>query len=149
MCIRKFKKTDARQLSDLIKECLLKNNSKDYPETVITFMSNHFTSEQLIKNSKERDVFVAFEDEIILGTASLKENIILTVFVSPNIQNRGFGSKLMEKVENLAKENGYKEVKIPSSLTSLEFYKRRGYKKIKMLHSKEYGDTIEMRKILI
>ena len=148
MHIRKFKKEDAIKVSNLIRKCLLEVNINDYPRKIINEMVKHFTPSQIIKNSKERNVFVAVENDRILGTASIKDNIILTVFVNPNIQGKGIGSKLMNKVEDYAKKNGYKEVKLPSSLTSLEFYKKRGYKKIKMLHSDKYGDAIEMKKKL-
>jgi len=111
-------------------------------------MHKHFTPATLVQYSKERNVFVAVENEKILGTASLKEDDISTVFVNPNIHGKGIGSKLMDKVEDLAKRNGYKTVKLSSSLTSFEFYKRRGYKKVKMLHSENFGDTIEMKKKL-
>ncbi len=148
MHIRKFKKEDARKVSNMIRKCLLEVNISDYPKKIMDGMVKHFTPSQIIKNSKERDIFVAVENDKILGTASLKENIILTVFVNPNIHGKGIGSKLMNKVEDLARKKGHKTVKLPSSLTSFEFYKRRGYKKVKMLHSDEYGDAIEMKKRL-
>lgn len=148
MRVRKFKKEDARKVSNLIRKCLSEVNSKNYSKKVIEFMCNHFTPTKLIQNSKERNVFVAVENKKILGTASLTDDVILTVFVNPNFHGKGIGSKLMDTVEDLAKKNGYKTVKLPSSLTSFEFYKRRGYKKVKMLHSEEYGDTIEMKKRL-
>ncbi len=148
MRVRKFKKEDAKKVSNLIRRCLLEVNIKDYSKKIMDRMVKHFAPSQIIKNSKERIVFVAVENDKILGTASIKENIILTVFVNPNIHNKGIGSKLMNKVENLAKKNGYKTVKLPSSLTSFEFYKKRGYKKIKILNSDKYGETIEMKKRL-
>ncbi len=148
MRIRNFKKEDARKVSNLTRKCLSEVNSKDYPKSVIEFMHKHFTPAKLIQYSKERNVFVAAENEKILGTASLKDDNISTVFVNPNIHGKGIGSKLMDRVEDLAKKNGYKTAKLSSSLTSFEFYKHRGYKKIKMLHSEDFGDTIEMKKKL-
>jgi N-acetylglutamate synthase-like GNAT family acetyltransferase len=148
MLIRKFKNEDARKVSNLIRKCLVEVNSKDYPKNIMDGMVKHFTPSQIIKNSEERNVFVAVEDDKVLGTASIKDDVILTVFVNPNIHGKGIGSKLMNKVEELAKKKGYKTVKLPSSLTSYEFYKKRGYKKVKMLHSDKYGDTIEMKKRL-
>ena len=148
MNIRKFKDQDARKVSNLIRKCLLEVNSKDYSKNLIDFMYKRFTPAKLIQNSKERNVFIAVKNKKILGTASLKGNIILTVFVNPYIHGKGIGSILMDKVESLAKKNGHKTVKLPSSLTSFEFYKQRGYKKIKILHSDDYGDTIEMKKKL-
>lgn len=148
MHIRKFKKEDAIKVSNIIRRCFREVNSKDYSKKVITNLCNFFTPSLLIKNLEDRTIFVAVENDKIIGTASLKENIVMTVFINPDIHSKGVGSKLMDEVEGLAKENGYKSVIVPSGLTSFEFYKKRGYKKVKIIHSQEHGDTIEMEKSL-
>jgi predicted N-acetyltransferase YhbS len=148
MRIRKFKNEDARKVSNIIKRCLREIVSKDYSEKEITDLCNFFKPSMIIKNSKNRSIFVAVENNTILGTASLKEDTVFTVFVNPDIHGKGIGSKLMDKVEDLAKKKGYKIVKVPSGISSFDFYKNRGYKKIKMNHSKDHADTIEMKKRL-
>jgi predicted N-acetyltransferase YhbS len=148
MRIRKFRKEDAKEVSNIIRRCLREVVSKDYPKKAIDNLCDFFTPSLLIKNSKDRALFVAVEDDKVIGTASLKGNMAFTVFVNPDIHGKGVGSKLMDKVEKLAKENGYKTIKVPSGLSSIEFYKRRGYKKNNVTHSKEHGDTINMSKKL-
>jgi len=148
MQIRKFRKADARNVSDLIKKCLLEVNNKDYSKKIIDFICKHHVSKKLILYSIERSVFVAEEKGKILGTASLKDNVIKTVFVNPKFHGKGIGSKLMNTVETLAKKRGCKTVVGPSSITAYEFYKQRGYKKVKVVYSSEYGKIIRMRKKL-
>ena len=148
MRIRKLKKDDAKDVSNIIRRCLREVNSKDYPKKAITSLCNFFTPSLIIKNLKDRTIFVAVENSKIIGTASLKEDTVFTVFVNPDIHGKGIGSKLMNKVEDLAKKKGYTTIKVPSGLTSVEFYKKRGYKKVKIIHSKDHGDTIEMKKRL-
>ena len=148
MRIRKFKNEDARKVSNIIRRCLREIVSKDYSEKEITDLCNFFKPSMIIKNSKNRSIFVAVENNTILGTASLKEDTVFTVFVNPDIHGKGIGSKLMDKVEDLAKKKGYKTIKVPSGISSFDFYKNRGYKKIKMNLSKDYADTIEMKKRL-
>ncbi len=149
MKIRKFKKEDAPEVSNIIRRCLRKVNSKDYSEKVIANLCDLFKPSQIIENSKDRDTFVAVEDGKLVGTASLKNDTVFTVFVSPESHGRGVGSKLMDKIENLAKKKGYKTIKVPSAFTSFEFYKKRGYEKVKIVYSKDdKGDTIEMKKKL-
>ncbi len=148
MRVRKFRKEDAGETSNIIRRCLREINSKDYSKKEIANLYNFFTPSLIIKNSKDRIVFVAVEGHRVVGTASLKENIVLTVFVNPDIHGKGIGSKLMDRVENLAKKKGYKTIKAPSSFTSFKFYKRRGYEKVKIIHSGENTDTIEMEKKL-
>jgi predicted N-acetyltransferase YhbS len=146
--IRKFKKGDEKEVSDIIRRCLKEVNSKDYPKKAITSLCNFFTPSLIIKNSKDRTIFVAVENGEIVGTASLKDDMAFTIFVNPDIHGKGIGSNLMDKVEDLAKQNGYKTIRVPSGLTSLDFYKKREYKKVKVVHSKEHGDTIEMERKL-
>jgi N-acetylglutamate synthase-like GNAT family acetyltransferase len=148
MQIRRFRKEEAKKVSSLIRKCLREVNSKDYSKKVIDFMCSHFSPKTVIANSEKRRIFVAVEKERILGTASLHDNVILTVFVNPNIQCKGIGRKLMNKVESEAKKNGFKSVKLPSSLTAIDFYKKLGYKKVKEKYDKNFGKTVIMKKLL-
>jgi predicted N-acetyltransferase YhbS len=151
MRIRKFKKEDAKRVSNIIRKCLKEVNIKEYSPKVIVSLCNFFTPSLIISNSKNRTIFVAAEKGKVIGTASLKGDTVFTVFVDPKIHRKGVGSKLMDKVEELAKKKGYKTVKVPSSFGAFEFYKRRGYKKVKINHAKakNHADTIEMKKRLV
>jgi GNAT superfamily N-acetyltransferase len=145
--IREFQKTDAQELSSLICKTLREINSKDYSKEIIDKMCVRFSPIKLAELADERSLFVALDGSRIAGTASLKENIILSVFVDAELQGKGIGSKLMKHLEELAHKNGYKEVKLPSSITSVEFYKKLGYQKIDEKVS-EFGKNIIMEKTL-
>jgi N-acetylglutamate synthase-like GNAT family acetyltransferase len=148
MSIRLFKKEDARKVSNLIRKCLIEVVSKSYPKKAIDSLYHFFTPALIIKNSKDRTIFVAVQGNKVIGTASLKADTVFTVFVNPNVHGKGIGSKLMDRVEALAKKKGYTILKVPSATSSYGFYKSRGYKKIKVVHSSTHGDTIEMKKKL-
>jgi predicted N-acetyltransferase YhbS len=151
MRIRKFKKEDAKRVSDVIRKCLKEVVIKEYPKKVIISLCDFFKPSLIISNSKNRAIFVAVENGKVIGTASLKGDTVFTVFVDPKIHRQGVGSKLMDKVEESAKKKGYKTVKVPSSFGAFEFYKRRGYKKVKINHVKvkSHAETIEMKKELV
>jgi predicted N-acetyltransferase YhbS len=148
MIIRKFREEDAKKVSYIIRRCLREINSADYSPEVIKSLCHFLRPTQLIRNMKDRAIFVAVDNGKVVGTASLKKNTVYTVFVNPSIHKKGIGTKLMNKVEDLAKKNGYKEVKVPSGYTSVGFYKKIGYKKIKVVRKKGHADTIEMKKRL-
>jgi N-acetylglutamate synthase-like GNAT family acetyltransferase len=148
MRIRQFRKDDARQVSNIIRKCLKEVNSKYYPKKVIVYMCNFFSPSKLLEHSKNRTIFVAVENNKIVGTASLKESTILTVFVDPTIHKKGIGTKLMDKIETLAKKKGYKTAELQASLNSSEFYKKRGYKNVKKVYSEGFGHSIKMKKKL-
>jgi predicted N-acetyltransferase YhbS len=148
MKIRKATQKDAEEVSNIIRRCLREVVSKDYPEKAIDSLCDFFTPALIIKNMGDRAVYVAIENDKVIGTASLKGDTVFTVFVNPDFHGTGIGSKLMDKVEELAKHNGYQIVKVPSGLSSVEFYRKRGYREIKRVHSDDHGDTIEMEKTL-
>ena len=131
MRIRKFKRDDAIKVSNIIRRCLREVVSKDYPKKEIESLCEFFTPSLLIKNLKDRIIFVAVENDKVVGTASLKGDTVFTVFVNPDFHGKGIGSKLMDKVEDLAKKNGCKILKVPSGLSSFEFTKKEDIKKLR------------------
>ena len=145
--IRKFQKKDAQELSNLICKTLREINSKDYSKEIIDKMCVHFSPESIAEIANTREVFVALDGSSIVGTAGLKDDIILSVFVASHLQGKGVGTKLMEHIENIAHQKGYKKVKLPSSITSVEFYKKLGYKKVDETVS-DFGKNIIMEKSL-
>jgi GNAT superfamily N-acetyltransferase len=93
-------------------------------------------------------MYVAVEDERILGTVSLKDNVILALFVNPKFHSKGIGTELMNYVESTARKRDYKQVNVGSSVTAYEFYRKRGYKKVRDEYSPQYGQGIVMEKSL-
>ncbi|MFX1443385.1 MAG: GNAT family N-acetyltransferase [Promethearchaeota archaeon] len=146
--IRKFKDEDAIEASYLIRKALSEVNSKYYPKSVIDYMCNEFSPEFLIGLSKEREFFVAFENSKIIGTITILNDYIGTVFVNPEYHSMGIGNKLMEIIENLAKERKIEKLRLNSSINAVNFYEKLGYKKGEQSQSEEYGITYEMSKIL-
>ena len=146
--IRKFKDKDALEASDLIRKTLSEENSKFYPNSVIEYMYNEFSPQFLIELSKEREFFVAFENSEIIGTITIINDYIGTVFVNPEYHSKGIGTKLMETIENLAKERKIEKLRLQSSINAVDFYEKLGYSKREKSQSEEYGVTYEMSKAL-
>ncbi len=66
----------------------------------------------------------------IIGTGCYKDNHITRVYVKPTFQSQGYGSFIMQCLEN---EIGvkYETVYLDASLPSSHLYEKRGYKIIK------------------
>ena len=105
--IRKFTQKDIEKTSFLIKKVLNEINSKDYSLDVIQFMCDFYSSKKIIKKLSTHKIYVTVEDNNILGTVSLKNNQISSLFVDPKFQGNGIGTKLMDYVELIARKNGY------------------------------------------
>jgi len=122
-------------------------NSKDYSKEIIEKMCIRFSEENIINRLSNRKMVLMIENEEVIGTASLKDNIILSVFVDVNKQGKGIGTKLMSYLEEIARKKGFKKVSLPASITSVSFYEQLGYKIIEE-RINDSGKNIIMEKIL-
>jgi GNAT superfamily N-acetyltransferase len=133
--IRRFRDSDAEGISTIICRNLREVNGKDYPAEVITKLLGSFTPEKISKVSRQREMFVAETDGVVVGTASLARDnrttdvryVCLTVFVLPERHGNGIGKMLMDRVEEAARRNGAATLQVPASITALPFYRKRGY----------------------
>lgn len=148
MKIRRFRENDARQVSELVINTVKKVNSKEYPDFVIENAIREFTPENVLNLSKKKEIYVMVDQEKIIGTASLEKNVVYTVFVHPKCHKKGIGKKLMKYIEQKAKKNGVKILKVTSTTNAYEFYKKLGYEKVRVVHLKKYGTNIAMKKDL-
>jgi len=127
--IRKFKSDDAAEVSKLICRSLTLVNSKDYSEENIRFMTEHFSAQTVAELAEKRYMLVALEDAKIVGTGSLCNDHVYTLFVDPDQQGKGIGKALMRELEALAVNKGIAVLRVPSSLTALRFYEHLKKKK--------------------
>jgi ribosomal protein S18 acetylase RimI-like enzyme len=91
-----------------------------------------FTSDEL---EEERDniLIAAFEDEQILGCCMLVEEQPGTVrlrqmAVLNNLQGKGIGRALMTFAENIARDRGYRILRMHARANATGFYEKVGYR---------------------
>jgi N-acetylglutamate synthase-like GNAT family acetyltransferase len=149
--IRKFKKEDAKKVDYLIKQAQLITLKDYYPKRIIEWFCKRNTPSKIIAKSKQIELFVAVEEDKILGINGLKENQVRKFYVNPKYQRKGVGRKLMENIENLAKKRKIKKLIVHSSLYAEGFYKKMGFKRIKKITTSKNNikfDEILMEKKL-
>lgn len=147
--VREFHTDDATRVSEIIRENLIKVNIKDYPKKIINNMCERFTPEYINTLKDSRSLYVALYNSEVVGTASLDNDKIYTVFVDMNYHGKGIGRTLMNFVERVALNAGIKSVQLPASLTASEFYKKLGYHIVTEAESEENGKNIVMEKFLV
>ncbi|MEH6403015.1 MAG: GNAT family N-acetyltransferase [Sneathiella sp.] len=125
--IRTATKSDVTEISTVICDALRYSNAKDYSEAVINRLFESFSPKNIATMMDRRTVFVALEDDRIIGTAGLEKDAVKTVFVAPNQHRKGVGSLLMNVVETSAVETGLVSLTVSSSLTAKSFYEALGY----------------------
>jgi ribosomal protein S18 acetylase RimI-like enzyme len=91
-----------------------------------------FSPEEL-EAEKDNMLIAAFEDERILGCCMLVEELPGTVrlrqmAVLNDLQGKGIGRALMNFAENLARDRGYKTLRMHARVNAVGFYEKVGYK---------------------
>ncbi len=136
MRIEQLQSCQAEAVSHLIRRNLLEINSRDYTEDVINSLVAYFSPETLLKNSQSQTIFVATQDDQVVGTAGLDnfgtaqspDYYAVAVFVLPEAQRQGVGLCLMEAVESKAWELGADKITLRASITARGFYQKLGYR---------------------
>ncbi|HCU6011421.1 TPA: GNAT family N-acetyltransferase [Legionella pneumophila] len=136
---------DAEDISKLIIKTLQESNVKDYSTKIIEEVIESFSPTKITSRMAQRQIFIAIEQNQIIGTASLEDNMVRSVFVLPSKQMKKIGLQLMNHLENIAKEQNIQHLTVPSSITAEAFYRKLGYKTI---GEEYYGEerTIIMEK---
>ena len=132
--IRRFKNSDADEVSALIHRTMQICNSNDYPEECIKQLTELFTSEYVIKRAEWTHFYVICEDNKIIGCGAIgpywdktDESCFFTIFVLPEYQGKGYGRLIIEALEHDEFFLKSKRIEIPASKTGLEFYRHLGY----------------------
>jgi GNAT superfamily N-acetyltransferase len=145
--IRSLRAGESPAVSGVIVQCLREVNSHDYPNDVIARMCAHFSPERISQLAEERQVFVAVENETVVGTVSRDGNKVFTMFVQPGMIGRGVGRRLMQHIEALAAGEGYDFMETGASITAHGFYQRLGYVDVRTSET-EFGFNYILRKTL-
>jgi len=133
--IRKLKKEDAIKTSNLIKKVQLVTLIKYYHKDIIDYFVEKNTPKNIIRESKENNMYVAEFKNKIVGILSFKDNEIKLLYIHPDFQRKGIGRKLFAKYMSLTKK--FKKHIIYSSIPGEAAYLKYGYKKIKKIYKQK------------
>ena len=105
-----------------------------YTKAVVDYVDRYYTFEIIKSDIEQGRTRVLVKDGEIITTGSRVDNHIMRVYVLPEYQGQGFGSKIMDELE---KEifAGFDDCVLEASLPACIFYENRGYKTVK--HVKE------------
>ena len=97
---------------------------------------------------KERYIYyVAEESGEIIGVAGFQKEsgTVAGIFVDPIKQSNGTGSRLMNKIEEKAREESLEKMETLASLEAVKFYKKNGYKITDERDQEIEGKDIEIK----
>ena len=72
------------------------------------------------------EIYLVMAQENMIGTGSIQKNEICRLFILPEYQGRGYGSRLMNLLEERIFEN-YPKVHVDASFPAESMYLKRGY----------------------
>jgi len=129
MIIRKFKIGDEEAISKLHNATVRAINGKDYTKEQIESWSPIRTNYQRTRKTFENNTsYVALIDNEIVGFGDIdKEAHIKRLYTHKDYQGKGIATKILEKLEIEAKNNGFNETTLESTITAKTFYESKGY----------------------
>ena len=124
--IREIQKTDRKRVLEIINECLIVVNSKNYSSKFIKSLRKSY-SKHFMKRP-ELYIFVIVKHDIILGTGSISSaGQIRDVFIDVKEQRKGWGKKLVKYLEDIAKNKNIEKLFLYSAISAVGFYEKLGY----------------------
>ena len=129
--IRRATPGDAQAISKVVIAALRQSNARDYAPEVIARIELNFSPAAILKLMPQRQMYVAVHEQHVVGTASLDQAVVRSVFVSPQHQGRGIGQQLMVRLKEAAIVAQVEELRVPASLTAESFYAQLGYAKVR------------------
>ncbi|SNT64398.1 Predicted N-acetyltransferase YhbS [Tardiphaga sp. OK246] len=145
--IRPAQAGDAAGISRVIIRALRETNAKDYTADIIARVELSFSPAAVERLIDQRDVFVAEMDNRVVGTASLDGQALRTMFVLPDVQGRGIGRLLVQRIERVARERQLGILTVPATVTAEAFYARLGFTAVREAYHGEER-TIVMERVL-
>lgn len=102
---------------------------KYYPKEVADFFCNHHSREHILEGIDTGNMGVLIVDDNIVGTGCFDKNHITGVYVLPKYHHQGYGSQIMDCLEEkIAAE--YATAVLDASLPAVFMYEHRGYRTI-------------------
>ena len=107
MYIRNYQKSDLKSIIFLFRETVHSVNSKDYTQEQVKIWAPENIDEKSWHLSLlSHYTLVAIDKEKIVGFVDLDENYVDRLYVAKDYQRQRIATRLMDKIENHAKEQG-------------------------------------------
>lgn len=119
----------ADMIHDILHTTIRTVYPKYYPKEVVDFFCRHHNREHILEGIASGNMGVLSDKGIIMGTGCYDGNHITGVYVLPDCQKQGCGSRIMDCLEmEIAKK--YDTVVLDASLSAVFLYEHRGYKTV-------------------
>jgi GNAT superfamily N-acetyltransferase len=132
--IRNYNKKDLERLKFIVHTTVEKAYTGIYPQEAVEYFLNLHSKENMEEDIPKGFTFMLELEGEIIASGSIVGNEIKRVFVLPEYQGRGYGKKIMARIEKIALRNGIRRVELCASLPSKDFYLALGYEIVRFTH---------------
>ena len=92
-------------------------------------------------------MFIIENPKLPIGTRSLGDGKLHSLFVEPEQAGKGYGRQLVTHIEDFARSRNLQKLSLNASLTAIPFYEKLGYLKLKEVRV-DFGSMWAMEKLL-
>lgn len=132
---------DTKEVLSLIIKTVCRTYPQYYPEAVVDFFYMFHNKRRIQNDIREGNVRVLRCDGHLIGTGSLEGNHITRVYVLPRFQGKGYGTRIMDELEQEIRK-GYDRAVLDSSLPAYSLYEKRGYRTVRHEKLRLPDDTL-------
>lgn len=142
LVIKKARLDQTDEINEIVSQTIKEIYPKYYSDEVVDFFLELHNRDNIHNDILEDNTYVISCGVTILGTGTMNQNAISRVYVIPNNQHKGIGTRLMDYLEKeIIKDYSY--VNIDASLPATEFYRKRGYELLRQAeHSVANGKLL-------
>jgi len=129
MEFRLAKKEDLEQIYELVQETIKVVYPKYYLKEIVDAFCEYHSRENILKDIEGLNTYILMENNEIFGTGTKQENHITRVYVLPKFQKKGYGTYIMNRLEDIIREE-YDYADVDASLPACNLYARLGYQTV-------------------
>jgi GNAT superfamily N-acetyltransferase len=129
--IRTAQSSDATELSELIIKNAEVTLKPHYSDAQWNVFLKYYEIAEVTKKIATQKVFCATQENDIVGTVALKDDLVVGFYTRVQNLNQGIGKLLMQHLEDYAKANGLKTIQLTASPIGLAFYYKNGWQKVR------------------
>lgn len=113
-------------VSGIVEKTIQNVYSHYYPSGAVQFFLDLHSEVRIGNAMPSEEIYLVMVYGNIIGTGSIRKNEICRLFILPEYQGKGYGSRLMDLLEARIFEN-YRKVHVDASFPAESIYLKRGY----------------------
>ena len=142
MDIRKASPADLPMVGFITRRTIQAVYPHYYPRGAVEFFLDWHRDKNILPDIERGEVYLLFDGGMAAGTVTLHGDEITRLYVTPELQGRGYGRALLDFGERAIGER-YGKIRLEASLPAAAIYWKRGYRVVDMLTETEgHGDVL-------